>query len=173
MNAVTNGNGAAASAVHEGGCLCGDIRYKTIAEPLRVTICHCTFCQRSTGSAFLVEPIFRKHDVLFSGVAPQIYDHRSDTSQKRVTLNFCSRCGTKLYLDLERFPGVLGLCGGTFDDPNWFDRSPDRCRHIFTRSAQKGVVLPPRINTFREHALQLDGTPNKPVVLQHALIVCR
>ena len=159
--------------VHEGGCLCGDVRYQTLAEPMRVTICHCSFCQRLTGSAFLVEPIFRRQDVAFAGTAPSRYDHRSDTSHKRVTLNFCGRCGTTLYLDLERFPDILGLCGGTFDDPNWFDRRPGKCRHIFTRSAQDGVMLPAGVDTFKEHALQLDGTPNQPIVLTHALMVSR
>jgi len=60
-------------STREGGCLCGDIRYKAIEEPLRVTICHCIFCQRFTGSAFLVE-----EHVIFSGIAPRTYDHRSD-----------------------------------------------------------------------------------------------
>ena len=138
---------------------------------MRVTICHCTFCQRFTGSAFLVEPVFRKEDVIFSGSAPRTYDHRSDGSGKRVTLSFCGRCGTTLCLDFERFPDILGLCGGTFDNPNWFDRSPETCRHIFTRSAQTGVVLPAGMNIFREHAVQLDGTPNQSTVLAHALMV--
>lgn len=159
--------------IHEGGCLCGDVRYATTAEPLRVTICHCTFCQRLTGSAFLVEPIFRRQDVSLSGAAPRTYDHRSDGSQKRVSLKFCGRCGTTLYLDLERFPDILGLCGGTFDDPNWFERGQGKCRHIFTRSAQRGVVLPAGLDTYPEHALQLDGTPNPPIVLSHALMVSR
>ncbi|MCH7544397.1 MAG: GFA family protein [Proteobacteria bacterium] len=156
--------------VHEGGCLCGSIRYKTTAEPQRVTICHCTFCQRFTGTAFLVEPIFRKVDVAFSGKKPRTYDHQSDGSNKRVTLNFCGTCGTTLFLDLERFPDILGLCAGTFDDPNWFDRSQGKCRHIFTRSAQKGVVLPPGIDTYEDHAMQIDGTPNQPVVFAHAVM---
>ena len=160
--------------VHEGGCLCGDIRYRTTAaEPIRVTVCHCTFCQKLTGSAFLVEPIFRRKDVIFSGNAVSTYHHRSDTSQMRVSLNFCGRCGTTLYLDMERFPHILGLCAGTFDDPNWFDRSAGKCRHIFTRSAQEGVMLPAGVDTFREHVLQLDGTPNQPIVLTHALMVSR
>ena len=158
---------------HEGGCLCGDIRYKTTTEPLRVTICHCTFCQRFTGSAFLVEPIFRREDVEFSGATPKTYDHHSDSSHKRVTLNFCGRCATTLYLSFERFPDAVGLCGGTFDDPNWFDRGPDACRHIFTRSAQAGVVLPAGLKIYREHAFQLDGTANEPVVLTHASAVMR
>jgi hypothetical protein len=159
--------------LHEGGCLCGDVRYGTTAEPVRVTVCHCTFCQKITGSAFLVEPIFRREDVAFSGVPAQAYEHRSDTSGKRVALRFCGRCGTTVCLELERFPDVLGLCGGTFDDPNWFDRGPGRCRHIFTRSAQRGVVLPAGVDTFDEHALRLDGTPNRAKVLAHALMVSR
>jgi hypothetical protein len=138
---------------------------------VRITICHCTFCQRLTGSAYLVEPIFRRQDVVFVGTAPKIYHHRSDMSHKRVSVNFCSRCGTAIYLESERFPDVLGLCGGTFDDPNWFDRKSSKCSHIFTRSAQEGVVLPAGVNTFREHALQLDGTPNEPIVLKNALMV--
>ena len=68
---------------------------------------------------------------------------------------------------------MLGLCGGTFDDPNWFDRGPGRCRHIFTRSAQRGVVLPAGVDLFGEHALRLDGAPNRPTVLAHALMVSR
>jgi hypothetical protein len=158
---------------HEGGCLCGSVRYRTMADPLRVTVCHCTFCQRFTGSAFLVEPIFRKEDVVLLGAAPKVYDHRSDGSGKRVSLNFCDRCGTTLYLEFERFPGHLGLCGGTFDNPNWFDRDHGNCRHIFTRSAQEGVVLPPGLKTYPEHALRLDGTANEPIVLAHALTVSR
>jgi len=153
--------------------LCGDTRYKTAADPLRVTICHCAFCQRFTGTAFLVEPIFKKQDVVFSGATPRSYDHRSDSSKKRVTLNFCGRCGTTLYLDLERFPDVLGLCGGTFDDPNWFERSPATCRHIFVRSAQVGVVLPAGMSIYKEHALRLDGTPSEPTIFAHAMPITR
>jgi hypothetical protein len=161
------------TAVHEGGCLCADIRYRTLSEPVRVTICHCTFCQKLTGAAFLVEPIFKKQEVVFSGTAPRRYVHCSDTSKKEVGINFCSRCGTTLFLDFERFPDILGLCGGTFDNPNWFERDTEKCRHIFTRSAQTGVLLPPGVATYSEHALRVDGAPNEVVVLAHALMVSK
>ena len=154
--------------------MCGDVRYKVAGAPLRVTICHCTFCQRFTGSAFLVEPIFRAEDVVFAGIAPKTYDHRSDGSQMRVTLSFCARCGTTLQLGFERFPGFVGVCAGTFDDPNWFERAPGgACRHIFTRSAQKGVMLPAGMEIYQAHAMQLDGTPNKATVLAQAAMVTR
>jgi hypothetical protein len=161
------------SISHEGGCLCGEVRYTAAAKPLRVTICHCTFCQRFTGSAFLVEPIFRTDDVTFSGTPPRTYDHRSDGSDKRVTLHFCGRCGTTLYLSFERFPGFIGLCAGTFDDPNWFERGLESCRHIFTGSAQRGVVLPAGFEIYVGHAMQLDGTPNESRVLAQPSMVTR
>jgi hypothetical protein len=40
---------------HEGGCLCGNVRYVTHGSPRYQAVCHCTFCQRVTGSAYLVE----------------------------------------------------------------------------------------------------------------------
>ena len=38
--------------IHEGGCLCGALRYRVAGDPRRTTICHCTDCQRRTGTAF-------------------------------------------------------------------------------------------------------------------------
>ena len=161
---------AADGGSHEGGCLCGDIRFRTTARPLQTVICHCTFCQRLTGGAFLVEPMFRKEHVTITGV-PQVFERVSDGSGKTVGVNFCGRCGTTLFLTLERFPTVLGLCGGAFDDPNWFDRGPGAGRHIFTCEAQAGVAVPPGVDVYAEHAIQLDGTPNAPRVFATATVL--
>ena len=152
-------------AVHqEGGCLCGAIRYAVRAEPVRVTICHCTTCQKMTGSAYLVEPIFYRGDVGSSGAAPKVFNRCSDGSGKRVSLHFCGECGTSMFLDFERFPDVFGLFGGTFDDPNWFDRASSTCRHIFTRSAQAGVILPAGVATYELHAVDHEGAPRTPLM---------
>jgi len=35
-----------------GGCQCGTVRYQITAAPLAVYVCHCTECQRQSGSAF-------------------------------------------------------------------------------------------------------------------------
>ena len=38
----------------EGGCSCGEVRYRLTSEPLFVHCCHCLNCQRQTGSAFVI-----------------------------------------------------------------------------------------------------------------------
>lgn len=151
---------------HEGGCLCGAVRFSVSSEPVRVTFCHCDFCQRSTGSAYAVEPIFSRSDVEITRGATAEYAHRSSESGKMLAVNFCRDCGTKIYLDFERFPDVRGVYGGTFDDPGWFDRSPQVARHIFLESAQRGTIIPANMPTYEKHATRNDGTPADPVVFE-------
>ena len=45
-------------ATHQGGCLCGTVRYKTEGDPKYVGICHCRYCQLRTGSAFGISVYF-------------------------------------------------------------------------------------------------------------------
>jgi hypothetical protein len=149
---------------HAGGCLCGRLRYETSADPVRVTICHCRFCQRATGSAYMVEPLFREEDVKVTTGAPSTFALRSKGSGKTVTVHFCAGCGTKIWLSFERFPGILGLYAGTFDDPNWFEIGPDNAKQIFIDAARPDSILMPGINVFGQHATLNDGTALEPVI---------
>lgn len=148
----------------QGGCLCGSIRFAASAPPGRLTICHCTFCQRATGSAYMVEPIFAAADISVISGAPKSYTHISTGSGKEVHVHFCDACGTKLFLTFERFSDAVGVYAGAFDDPNWFDVTPNNSKHIFLGVAQNGTVIPAGVTTFVEHATQNDGTPNAPKV---------
>jgi hypothetical protein len=151
-------------SAHKGGCLCGEVRYAVKTAPMRVTICHCRFCQKSTGSAFLVEPIFGKSDFALTSGEPKVYRHRSTGSGQMVDVHFCGQCGTKLFLSFERFPDVVGVYGGTFDDPDWFARSAENSRHIFLSAAQRGTVIPAGIDCYDQHAITDDGKPIAPTV---------
>ena len=142
----------------EGGCLCGKIRYSVSSNPYNVSICHCKFCQRATGSAYLVEPSFDRADFAVIEGEVKVYEHRSDGSGKLVYIHFCDTCGTKLFLTFERWPDDVGIYGGTFDNPNWFERTPENSKHIFLGVAQRGTVIPPGVNTFEGHAITNDGT---------------
>ncbi|WP_226781763.1 GFA family protein [Oceaniglobus trochenteri] len=155
----------------QGGCLCGRVRYEATSQPARMTVCHCRFCQRATGGAYMVEPIFDMQEFRITEGTARIYSHVSEGSGKEVFVHFCENCGTKLFLTFERFPGSVGVYAGTFDDPDWFDVPPDATKHIFLGVAQKGTIVPPQVNTFTEHASTPDGTPIAPRVFDRPHVI--
>ena len=38
----------------DGRCLCGKVTYHCDGEPMTTLLCHCTDCQRQTGTAFSI-----------------------------------------------------------------------------------------------------------------------
>jgi hypothetical protein len=139
----------------EGGCLCGKVRFRTTQAPLRTLACHCTFCQRVTGSAYFAESMFPMNAVEFNTGPLSRYEHISDGSGKKVFVHFCPHCGTTVSLTFERWPEIRGISRGCFDDPNAVDISS----HIWTRSAQTGTALPNDVDCFGGARATLDGQP--------------
>lgn len=157
--------------IHAGGCLCRALRYEARGRPLRVTVCHCRFCQRATGSAYMVEPVFTNEAVRLTQGAPRIYQLRSEGSGKRVDVHFCDACGTKLFLTFERFETSCGVYAGTFDDPGWFEISAANAKHIFVEAARGDSYLPAGTPVYRQHAILNDGSPVTPVMLDQPCLV--
>ncbi len=119
----------------------------------------------------MVEPVFDARDFSMTKGNPKTYTHISEGSRKEVYVHFCDNCGTKLSLTFERFADVVGIYGGTFDDPNWFELTPENSKHIFLGVAQRGTVIPAHIDTFIEHATQDDGTPIASTVFDTPQII--
>ncbi len=82
--------GSTMPMVHQGGCLCGEVRYRTTSAPVHVTICHCTFCQRMTGSAYLVEPILLRAKWRHAAVGLQALRQACDASRPRAEPALCA-----------------------------------------------------------------------------------
>lgn len=144
----------ATTEVHEGGCLCRAVRYRARGPALRTLVCHCHFCQRMTGSTSYANAVFPGDAVEFSGTL-KVYTHTSDTSGKAVHLHFCPTCATTVALTFERWPDYRAISRGTLDDP---DRvSVDA--HVWTESAQVGVVLPASTDCYKHARTKLDGSP--------------
>jgi hypothetical protein len=106
-------------------------------------------------------------------MTPRTYDHRSDSSHKRVTLHFCGRCATTLCLSFERFPEVVGVMRRHVRRSELVRTQPGGLSPHLHALAQRGVVLPAGLETYLEHAMQLDGTSSKPIVLDHPRLVTR
>lgn len=160
-------------ANHEGGCLCGAIRYEVQNEPLRVTICHCRFCQYTTGSAYMVEPIFDRNDFRLTKGTLSTYARRSEGSGKMVTVHFCPICATKIYLGVERSPQIWGVFAGTLDDPNWFKITSENTIHIFLDSARHDTIVPAGMRAYREHRRLNDDTPTIPTIFDQPHVIGR
>ena len=51
----------------EGGCTCRHVRYRMTGKPLFVHACHCTWCQRETGTAFALNAMIEADRVEVTG----------------------------------------------------------------------------------------------------------
>lgn len=143
----------------EGGCLCGNIRFRATQAPLRTLVCHCTFCQWMTGSSSYAESLFPIDAVEFTSGQPRKYAHTSDESGKKVYVEFCANCGTTLGLTFQRWPELRAISRGCYDDPN----AVSVTANIWARSAQSGVALPSGIDCYSGARATLDGLPERPV----------
>jgi len=77
--------------IWSGGCLCGALRYRADAAPVRVVICHCSICRRVSGAPMLCFVHFPKR--AFAWLADEPLRHRSSPHAER---GFCPRCGSTL-----------------------------------------------------------------------------
>lgn len=148
----------------KGSCLCRKVTYDTGSEPLWITICHCKFCQRATGSDRMIQPVFERQAFRFTAASPAVFTRPSDGSGKDVHAHFCSDCGTKLALSFERWPDKIGIYIGTLDDPDGINVGPENRKHIFVAEALSGTLLPPNVKIFDHHSAEPDGTPVAPYI---------
>ncbi|MCP5367026.1 MAG: GFA family protein [Hyphomicrobiales bacterium] len=121
----------------EGGCLCGAIRYHSDAEPVLTAVCHCTHCQKQTGTTFSIV-VGVPGDALTVEGTMKVFVDDADSGGK-VRRNFCPDCGSPIYSDTDGFPGVLFLKAGTLDDTSWLKPTAQ----VWTRSKQPWIDLGP------------------------------
>jgi len=120
-----------------GGCQCGSVRYEIRDNPLAVYACHCTECQRQSGSAFgLSMPVPREAVAVVAGT-PKEWRRILD-SGRIIRCVYCGDCGVRLIHHPERNPQVSIVKPGTLDDTQWLEP----VGHIWTRSAQPWFEIP-------------------------------
>src|ERR1041384_8128459 len=136
------------SHFHEGGCLCGAVRYRVEGEPVRSSVCSCTFCQRSTGSAFGFGAYFDEKQVTLEGRL-STYEHRSDETGRWLRVQFCPACGVQVTWTVEAMPGLRAIGVGTLDDP----KSIKPMRFGWFRSAHPWLKPPEGVELGEPSAL--------------------
>ena len=122
----------------EGGCTCRDVRYRVMTAPLFVHCCHCRWCQRETGSAFVLNAMIESDRVVVLGAEPDIVDTPSASGLGQKIAR-CRRCRIAVWSHYAGAgPAVRFVRVGTLDQPDHLP--PDI--HIFTESKQPWVVIP-------------------------------
>ncbi len=107
------------TTLHESGCVCGLVRYRVQEDPAIRQICHCTFCQRRSGSAFATVAYFDERNVTFVQGELKQYQHVSDESGRWLRTEFCPACATTVTHTVQVRPGLRAIAMGTLDDPEW------------------------------------------------------
>ena len=98
-----------------GGCLCGGVRFEIDEPPVSAGWCHCTRCQRRTGTP--ASPSARIVPGSLRVVAGEelIRAYRPPDGFEKV---FCSKCGGQLWAQHRDDPKIKSVRFGAFDsDP--------------------------------------------------------
>jgi hypothetical protein len=135
------------SESYEGGCACRHVRYRMATKPLFVHCCHCSWCQRETGSAFALNAMIEAERVTLLQGDLNVVDIPSN-SGKGQRISRCPICAIAVWStyggggETVRFVRV-----GTLDEPA---RLPPDI-HIFTSSKQPWLTLPAGVPAETEY----------------------
>ncbi len=132
---------------YTGRCTCGAVRYELTSRPLFVHCCHCRWCQRETGSAFVMNAMIEADRVLVLQGTPLVV-LTPTLSGKGQKIARCPTCHVALWSNYAGAgDGIRFVRVGTLDEP---DRLPPDI-HIFTESKQPWVVLPTGVAAVPEY----------------------
>jgi len=130
----------------EGGCTCGHVRYGLTGKPLIVHACHCTWCQRETGTAHALNALYEADRVEHLKAEPEIILTPSASGQGQ-RIARCPNCKVAIWSNYPQAgPVVRFVRVGTTDNPS--ECPPDI--HIFTSSKLPWVTFPPGARVVAE-----------------------
>jgi hypothetical protein len=100
----------------QGGCLCGTVRFELAAAPTSCGYCHCTRCQKRTGTASSINVAVDGRAVRIIAGEDRIGGWQPpDAGMEKC---FCSDCGAQLFSRSRTDPSRMGIRMSAFDrDP--------------------------------------------------------
>ncbi|MEH6569894.1 MAG: GFA family protein [Halioglobus sp.] len=124
------------TTTRSGSCQCRGVTYQIEGDPLMVYACHCSDCQKRTGSAFSMGMIYPLLAISVSGKL-SAWTRTSDAGDSN-TRQSCQQCGNVIYGEGSATPDIIKLQAGTLDDTS----DVFAHAHIWTQSAQPWFELP-------------------------------
>jgi hypothetical protein len=138
-------NGQSNPVKLRGGCACDEVRYECTAEPVVSLNCHCSVCQRYTGTAYSSVRIVPA--AAFRFVRGELRYHTSTSNAGHaVSRGFCPNCGSQVLGRIAEKPEVVLISAGTLDDASLYPPTMD----LFASRAQPWDVLDRRLTKFEQ-----------------------
>lgn len=78
---------------HEGGCFCGAVRYEVAGEIGPLVNCHCQYCRRFHGAAFVTVAMVQSHAFRITRGEASLRERANREGSR----HFCSECGSRLF----------------------------------------------------------------------------
>lgn len=101
----------------EAACSCGQLKATCAGDPIRVSICHCHACQKRTGSPFGQQARWAAENVKIEGTE-KTYVRVGDAGST-ITFRFCPTCGSTVYFEIDKMPGMIAVPVGAFADSSF------------------------------------------------------
>jgi hypothetical protein len=96
-----------------GGCLCGGVRWELTEAPVSAGYCHCTRCQRRTGTAASASARIVPGSLRLVQGEELVRAWRPPDGFAKV---FCSECGSHLWSEDPGDPSIRAIRLGGFDE---------------------------------------------------------
>jgi hypothetical protein len=138
-----------------GGCLCGGVRYEVAPPTLFFSHCHCDWCRRAHGAAFVTWVGAAEERFLLTAGAGSLRWYASSAHSRR---GFCTNCGTTLFFASALCPGEVHVTRASFDGA--VDREPQL--HCFWDQRVDWAAVAdelPRIDSMHEGLANYRAVP--------------
>ena len=133
-------------AQHDGGCSCGAVRYRLTSDPIWVNCCHCTLCQRQTGSAFVINALIEVDRIETLQGEFEVTEVASGSGAPH-DLYRCSQCRVVVWSDYGRKRPIRFVRVGTLDDSSALPPNV----HVWVKSKLDWVVIPEGAPQYDEY----------------------
>lgn len=132
---------------YDGRCACGEVRYRLATAPIFVNACHCTYCQRETGSGFVVNALIEPDRVETLAGEPVPVPVPSASGRGQVIWR-CPTCQVAVWSNYGgRGDRLRAVRVGTLERPA--ELPPNA--YVFTSTKLPHVHLDPGIPAFEQY----------------------
>jgi len=99
----------------DGGCRCGEVRFRISEPPMFTGICHCIGCQKMTGGAYSVSVAVPRGGFALTEGETVVGGLRGEQLHHQ----HCDSCKSWVYTDFEPDMGFVNVRATMLDDPSW------------------------------------------------------